>query len=81
MIWVPRLPTLSSFLDRDPLYRNIGVRWGRGWKYSRRGGFECYCSIRGGPSGNDHTFARDIAHELLTGGHHFLVIQIGKINI
>ena len=37
--------------------------------------------LRGTPSGNDQTFARGIAHELLTGGHHFLVIQIGKIDI
>ena len=28
-----------------------------------------------------NTFARGIAHELLTGGHHFLVIQIGKTDI
>ena len=37
--------------------------------------------VRGAPAGNDQTFARGIAHELLTGGHHFLVIQIGKTDI
>ena len=47
----------------------------------RRGTAKKGGDIRGAPAGNDHTFARGIAHEPLTGGHHFLVIQIGKIDI
>ena len=39
------------------------------------------CILRGAPAGNDQTFARGIAHDPLTGGHHFLMIQIGKIDI